>query len=94
MSIMGKCMAYSEAHGGALPLFEIMDDFVSEQLREYLNVLADAVIPEFNDRAVLTAAYKLMYEARYNMLKPHEKAFCDHLVQRARVVSTERTVEK
>lgn len=94
MSIMGKCMAYSESHGGALPPFEKMDDFVSEQLREYLNALADAVIPEFNDRAILTAAYRLMYEARYNMLEQYEKAFCDHLVQRARVVSTERVVEK
>lgn len=94
MSIMEKCMAYSEAHGGALPSFDKMDELVSEQLREYLNVLADAVIPEYNDRAVLTAAYKLMYEVRYNMLEPHEKAFCDQLVRKARVVSTERVVEK
>lgn len=94
MSIMEKCIAYSEAHNGALPPFEKMDELVSEQLKEYLNALASAVIPEFNDRAILTAAYKLMYEARYNMLEPNDKALCDQLVQRARVISTERTVEK
>lgn len=94
MSIMEKCIAYSEAHNGALPPFDKMDELVSEQLGEYLKNLSDAVIPEFNDRAILTAAYKLMYEARYNMLEPGEKRFCDMLVQRARVISTERTVEK
>lgn len=94
MSIMGKCMAYSESHGGALPPFEKMDDFVSEQLREYLNALADAVIPEFNDRAILTAAYKLMYEARYNMLEPEGKALCDRLVKSSKIISTERAVRK
>lgn len=94
MSIMEKCIAYSEAHNGALPPFDKMDELVSEQLREYLNALSGAVIPEFNDRAILTAAYKLVYEARYNMLETHEKTFCDQLVQRARVISTERAVEK
>lgn len=94
MSIMEKCMAYSEAHGGALPPFEKMDDFVSEQLKEYLNVLADAVIPEFNDRAILTAAYKLMYEARYNMLEPKDKALCDSLVRTSEIISTESVVRK
>lgn len=94
MSIMEKCMAYSITHSGALPPFEIMDDFMSEQLKEYLKELSDAVIPDYHDRAIITAAYKLIGEARYNMLEPHEKAFCDQLVRRARVVSTERVVEK
>ncbi len=94
MSLVKKCLDYAAAHDGALPPFEKMDELVSEQLGEYLNTLSDAVIPEYNDRAVLTAAYRLMYEARYNMLEPEEKMFCDRLVQHARVVSTERTVRK
>lgn len=94
MSIMQKCMDYATTHGGTLPSFEKMDDFVSEQLKEYLNVLADAVIPEYHDRAIMTAAYRLLYEARYNMLEPEGKMLCDRLVQRSRVISTESVVLK
>lgn len=94
MSIMEKCMAYAKANNGALPSFAKMDEFVSEQLEEYLIALAGAVVPEYHDRAIMTAACRLLYEARYNMLEPEEKALCDKLVQRSRVISTESVVEK
>ncbi len=94
MSIPQKCADYAVTHGGELPSFKEMDELVSKQLREYLDKLTIAVVPEFNDRAIITAAYKLLYEARYNMLEPADKAFCNRLVQSARVISTERTVQK
>lgn len=94
MSIMEKCMAYSEAHGGALPPFEKMDELVHEQLGEYLKDLSGAVIPEYFDIPVITAAYKLLYESRYNMLEPKDKALCDSLVQTSKIISTESVVQK
>lgn len=94
MSIMEKCMTYAKDHGGVLPSFEKMDEFVSEQLKEYLNALADAVIPEYHDRAIMTAACRLLYEARYNMLEPEGKALCDRLMKRSRIISTESVVRK
>lgn len=94
MNIMGKCMAYSESHGGALPPFEKMDDFVSEQLGEYLKELSGAVIPECHDVPLITAAYRLLYESRYNMLEPEGKALCDRLVKSSKIISTERAVRK
>lgn len=67
MSLVKKCLDYAAAHDGALPPFKKMDEFVHEQLGEYLKELSDAVIPEYFDIPVITAAYKLLYESRYNM---------------------------
>lgn len=94
MSIMEKCMTYAKDHGGVLPSFEKMDEFVSEQLGEYLKELSDAVIPEYHDIPLITAAYRLLYEARYNMLEPEGKALCDRLMKRSRIISTESVVRK
>lgn len=60
MSLVEKCLDYASAHDGALPPFEKMDELVHEQLGEYLKELSGAVIPEYFDIPVITAAYKLL----------------------------------
>lgn len=94
MSFIGKCLEYSKANGGALPPFEKTDAFAHEQLGEYMQELTKAVIPEFHDRFIIAAAYKLLYESRYNMLEPKGKELCNWLVKTSEVISTERMVDK
>lgn len=94
MSLVKKCLDYAAAHDGALPSFEKMDRLVHEQLGEYLKELSGAVIPEYFDIPIITAAYRLLYESRYNMLEPKDKALCDSLVQTSKIISTESVVRK
>lgn len=94
MSFIGKCLEYSKANGGTLPPFEKTDEFAHEQLGEYMQELVSSVTPEFHDRFIIAAAYKLLYETRYNMLEPKDKEMCDWLVKTSEIISTERVVEK
>lgn len=94
MSFIEKCLEYSKANGGALPPFEKADEFVHDLLGEYMQKLADAVIPERNDKFILAAAFKLLYESRYYMLEPKDKTMCDWLVETSKVISTESVVDK
>lgn len=94
MSFIEKCLEYSKANGGALPPFEKADEFVHDLLGEYMQKLADAVIPESHDRFIIAAAYKLLYESRYNMLEPEDKKMCDWLVETSAVISVESEVDK
>lgn len=94
MSFIGKCLEYSKANGGALPPGEKMANFAHEQLNEYLQELANAVIPEKQDIFIIVAVYKLLYESRYNMLEPQNKEMCDWLVRTSEVISTESVVDK
>lgn len=94
MSFIKKCLEYSKANGGALPPFEKTNAFAHEQLGEYMQELTNAVIPEHHDRFIIAAAYKLLYESRYNMLEPKDKEMCDWLVKTSEVISTESVVDK
>lgn len=94
MSLVKKCLDYSAAHDGALPPFEKTDEFAHEQLGEYMQELVSSVTPEFHDRFIIAAAYKLLYETRYNMLEPKDKEMCDWLVKTSEIISTESVVRK
>lgn len=94
MSWIEKCLKYSQANGGALPPFKKANVLAHEQLDEYMQELTKAVIPEFHDKFITAAAYKLLYESRYNMLEPKDKVMCDWLVKTSEVISTESVVDE
>lgn len=93
-SLVEKSLEYALAHNGELPPKEKMNELVREQLDEYLQELSKAVIPEHFERFIITAAYRLIYATRYNMLEPNEKKLCDDLVKHSRIIATESEVQE
>lgn len=93
MSLVQKHMEYIKQNG-ADPSPKESLVIAHEILDEFMQKLAIAVIPERDDNAILTAAYKLMYESRYNALEPYEKNLCDNLVKTSVVISKERILKR
>lgn len=93
MSLIRKYKEYSTANGGKIPTPIETLKIAHKVLDEYMNKLAIAVIPDRDDAAVITAAFKLIYESRYNALEPYEKELCDNLVRTSIVVSQERFID-
>lgn len=93
MSLIKKHMEYRRKNGVEPSPKESLK-ITHELLDEYMQKLSIAVIPDIDDAAIITAAYKLFYESRYNALEPHEKELCDHLVRTSIVISEKKTIKK